>query len=86
MGYVDEKDLEGTEAKDWEEKIEEEQFEADKKPEVPRHVKYVTMVSQFAMYGCKILFCLSGGLFSGIQLKERDEIFKLVFKAQKKAK
>lgn len=69
MGYVDEKDLEGTEAKEWEEKIEEEQFEADKKPEVPRHVKYVTMVSQFAMYGCKILFCLSGGLFSGIQLK-----------------
>ena len=52
MGYVDEKDLEGTEAKEWEEKIEEEQFEADKKPEVPRHVKYVTMVSQFAMYGC----------------------------------
>lgn len=63
MGYVDEKDLEGTDAKEWEEKIEEEQFEADKRPEVPRHVKYVTMVSQFAMYGCKNYFVLVVGFF-----------------------
>lgn len=43
-GYVDEKELEETEVKEQEENMEEEHFEADKKPEVPRHVKYVTLV------------------------------------------
>ena len=58
MGYVDEAELGATEPDG---SVEEEHFEADKKPEVPRHVKYVTQVSQDVMPRCKVIVILFSG-------------------------
>ena len=45
MGYLDEEESETVTTEPEEGGVEEEQFQPDKKPEIPRHVKYVTQVN-----------------------------------------
>ena len=49
MGYLDADEAESVTAES-ERGGEEETFEPDKKPEIPRHVKYVTQVSVGVIY------------------------------------
>lgn len=45
LGYLDEEELGTVTTEPEEGGVEEEQFQPDKKPEMPRHVKYVTQVN-----------------------------------------